>query len=1326
MKLHLPKQLFTALLTAFTLAAAPSAWGADMTFTGVNNRGIDTSSTTAQDTVTFQMTDTTDKSVSQNYFAGSDTRTTHANIVISDNEETDGMEGLVITDGNGSNKQIYTGAVTGNGIIRKQGPSNGNAITFEGNVTEFTGDIHIATAADFTLTFGGHTEAVDASVTSAGAGIAGTGSISINSNGTTLNFNYTASSNPVYITNAISESGNYSSIINLKGGADYIFTKTAYVDKFSIDTNTSVKLTQGSYTFGSAGAVSGGGLLILGDGVTAEITAKQGIQTHVEVNGGGTLKSSVVDGTWYQAASATKSITLAGTSSEKMATFDVTARQTYVTPTYMNGNAQITSSNAGGSLQLYSGATFTVTGTNNIISAAMTTSRASLFDVAEGGTLEISGQVTRNSDASNDTITKKGAGELIFAHADNTIQGGLIIENGTVTIASGGKINIYNTISNAGTLNIEGILNISNVSAFEGAGEITGYSSSSSTVSSSENGYGVGKEILIAGGKVTTGANYTVTGINAYRLEEGVGLVGLLENDRVVSNKVFYANVGTVKLGDGAYTDYDAASTFVVKSGATLDINGKILANETAELEGDAKLTNTGAEVGEGMAQLKTLTLKGDATVEAGNAFGLLSSNWGETIMNLNGHTLTKEGDARFFLVQTTVNNGGTINAREGAIQIGSTNSRDEVTTANNVVFSTEANGTLSLVNGGKLIAKGVEGAAGAINGASNTTLQLESADNHSYLGTVTGGFKLVKKGSGTQTFGGNTVLGTVTLEGGKLAIGGTSSVTGVISGAGSLEKIGTGTLTLSSANTYTGATTITDGILSLNLGQVDGVNRNYTLANSVSGSGTLQVESGTTLLNNDKLISSNIILNGGHLTINGDKKLSANVTMENGSYLSFSNGDALDYDKSAAINMEVKTGAVLDFGGTRQAFTTNSVLTLAGGRVTGTGDDFGAIDMKDSANFTIKATENSSLDATVRLRDGATIIVDVADDKTLDASGVFKNRNNTSAGGSFTKKGTGELVLSAANTYTGGTKIEAGTVTTRNASALGTGGVNMTGGVLSLEEDLNLGGKLEIAGEASARIATSGKSLNLGTAGSVKKSAAGTASVTVSSNGANAAMAAKSDNVELIQLMQDASFTIQDMTLTDVKVEAGSEVKVYLDNVEAVNTVLTGGGQFALNAAPTVGTAATAENKGTLSFNTGLSVEAGTTLTLNLDVLNAVGGDEHGTYDLTITLTLTGFDAEFDFSSITDQVVIDAGSWLGYELSGVIPVVTNSALNEGASAVENSAGAPTLTYTTTAASGGNVGTLVITIGGLNVPEPTTATLSLLALAALAARRRRK
>lgn len=63
----------------------------------------------------------------------------------------------------------------------------------------------------------------------------------------------------------------------------------------------------------------------------------------------------------------------------------------------------------------------------------------------------------------------------------------------------------------------------------------------------------------------------------------------------------------------------------------------------------------------------------------------------------------------------------------------------------------------------------------------------------------------------------------TVTLGGGSLTVGGDDTSTafaGIISGAGSVIKAGSGTLTLSHANTYTGGTTVSSGILDV---QADG-----------------------------------------------------------------------------------------------------------------------------------------------------------------------------------------------------------------------------------------------------------------------------------------------------------------------------------------------------------------------------------------------------------------------------------------------------------------------------------------------------------------------
>ena len=65
----------------------------------------------------------------------------------------------------------------------------------------------------------------------------------------------------------------------------------------------------------------------------------------------------------------------------------------------------------------------------------------------------------------------------------------------------------------------------------------------------------------------------------------------------------------------------------------------------------------------------------------------------------------------------------------------------------------------------------------------------------------------------------------------------------------------------------------------------------------------------------------------------------------------------------------------------------------------------------------------------------------------SIGISDVNIDSNKTS----LTKKGAGKLTINTANAYTGGTVVEAGTLVTGNANALGVGGVTLNGGTLDM-----------------------------------------------------------------------------------------------------------------------------------------------------------------------------------------------------------------------------------------------------------------------------------
>ncbi len=302
---------------------------------------------------------------------------------------------------------------------------------------------------------------------------------------------------------------------------------------------------------------------------------------------------------------------------------------------------------------------------------------------------------------------------------------------------------------------------------------------------------------------------------------------------QLASADALNAGSGTVELDGGAFqlTVDDAVasvSNLSVRAGATFDLNGQVDTVNTEQLAGGTISDTLGGGV-----------LTSTATIDAqdGTASAILAGNNGLT-KSTDG-TVTLSG-ANIYTGTTTIS-GGTLSISSDA----NLGTPPTTATTGSIVLNggtLQATGTFTL-NSNRGIALGFAtggGAAGTIDVPAGNTLTYGGilADNGGGVGT------LAKTGSGILVLAGsNTYTGATLINGGTLQIGaggatgslgaGTvadnaslvfnlssdATIPNIISGLGSLTQSGSGTTTLTNANSYSGATTVTAGTLA------DGVN---------------------------------------------------------------------------------------------------------------------------------------------------------------------------------------------------------------------------------------------------------------------------------------------------------------------------------------------------------------------------------------------------------------------------------------------------------------------------------------------------------------------
>ncbi|CCU23648.1 ShdA [Salmonella enterica subsp. enterica serovar Agona str. 57.A.08] len=470
----------------------------------------------------------------------------------------------------------------------------------------------------------------------------------------------------------------------------------------------------------------------------------------------------------------------------------------------------------------------------------------------------------------------------------------------------------------------------------------------------------------------------------------------------------------------------------------------------------------------------------GTFTVDADSTF-TVTSELDETTANSNwgGSKLTKQGDGTLILSNTGNDYGDTeivggILAAKDAASLGT----GDVTIAENATLAL-SQGTLdnnvtgegqivksgsdelivpgdnnysggTTISGGTLSAKDAASlGSGDVDIAENAKLELSQGtlDNN-----VTGGGPIVKNGSdelivtGANDYSGGTTItgGTLTADhadslgsgdidnGGVLQVG-EGGLKNKLFGSGSLVKTGTGELTLSGDNSYSGTTTITDGTLIA-------ASVNALGSGDIDNSGVLQVGEGE--LKNTLFGSGSLVKTGtGELTLNGDNDYSGGTTIDDGVLI--------------AASVKALGSGDIDNSGVLQVGEGELKKTLFGS---------GSLVKNGTGELTLSGDNTYSGGTTIS--DG-TLIADHADSLGTGAvanSGVLQVgegelENTLSGSGSLVKTGTGELTLGGDNSYSGDTTIADGTLIAANVNALGSGNIDNSGTLM-----LDANGAFELA----------------------------------------------------------------------------------------------------------------------------------------------------------------------------------------------------------------------------------------------------------------------
>jgi autotransporter-associated beta strand protein/T5SS/PEP-CTERM-associated repeat protein len=801
---------------------------------------------------------------------------------------------------------------------------------------------------------------------------------------------------------------------------------------------------------------------------------------------------------------------------------------------------------------------------------------------------------------SGSTLEKLGGGTLILA-ADNTYDGTTTVSGGRLEIGAGGT---------AGA--IAGDLVTNATVAFNRSDDVT--------VGSDISGSGAVE--TFGGGKVTLTGNNSYTG--ATTLTSGVLSLGSATALGSTSSISFGG--GTLQFTAANHADPSAAFGTAYGQAYKLDTNGQDVTLATDLTSTDSTLE----KFGDG-----TLTLAGNNTF----AFGTTLS--GGTLSLDSAGALGDPNDA----------SAGTISFAGGTLQYSGNNQSDYSSRFSGNAgqgFSIDTNGqTVTFAN--DLI-------------SSNATL--------------------AKLGSGTLALAGNNdLVGGVVLDDGTLRLGST----GAIGTSGPIQFNG-GTLQFTSANTTDVSSRFVD-IPAQSL-RVDINGDPVTFASAIAGDSATTLDklgSGMLTLSGDNLYGGTTTISAGTLRI-GDGGASGQVAgdiVNNGS-LVFDRSDAPAYSGvisgSGSVTMDGQGTLTLNGANSYTGATTLARGTLALGSGNALGQTSSLLFAGGGLQYAGVQTDVSGLIATSA---NQPINLDTNGENVAFATGL------TGAGSTLAKYGAGTLTLSGSNSYTGGTTVGGGTLevvtggaidhaagnlvvvgatltisggsVTVNDATLGDG-PGATGDLLVSDGQFDAAGTLRIGNGASATgsFALSGGAVTTGAAVVGDQSSTGTVTVSGGTWTNSGNLAVDGGSLTISGGTVTVGGTLSEAAPGSINLQGGGELRI---GSGGAGGVLAADLQF--DGALVFDSTSASTFDHNLSGNGTLTKEGSGTLTLSAD----------GGYTYLGQTTVSEGELVVDGSLVNSSVVVDAGGLLG----GSGTVVGSVTVNSGGVIGPSAAGDPSV-----------------------------------------------